>query len=87
MAAAAAVALLPVGYHVININKQSAEFSAFSLKVGYLDPALMGQHPTLLLLMWHCFLYLHPQSYHWVLSRFAQLWSSFEPEKEVQKMP
>lgn len=50
-AAAAAVALLPVSYHVIKINKQSAEFSAFSLKVGYLDPALMGHHPTLLLLM------------------------------------
>ncbi len=51
LAAAAAVALLPDSYHVININKQSAEFSAFSLKMGYFDPALMGHHPPLLLLM------------------------------------
>ncbi len=46
VAAAAAVALMPFSYHVINIKKQSAEFSAFSLNPGYLDPALMESSPS-----------------------------------------
>ncbi len=60
----AAVALLPVSYHVINIKKYSAEFSAFSFNRGLFGPCLNWSSPSTIAVNVPLFPIPAPQIYH-----------------------